>query len=115
MSEAIVGVDVGGTFTDLVYMEPGGHVRIVKVPTTPADQSEGFMAALAEAGAELSAVANISHGTTTTTNATTTNTVTTSATAAAATTTTTTITAATTSPLTTTTVTTTYIVAQNHG
>ena len=69
MSEAIVGVDVGGTFTDLVYMEPGGHVRIVKVPTTPADQSEGFMVALAEAGAELSAVANISHGTTTTTNA----------------------------------------------
>ena len=69
MSEAIVGVDVGGTFTDLVYMEPGGDVRIAKVPTTPADQSEGFMAALAEAGAELSAVANISHGTTTTTNA----------------------------------------------
>ena len=51
MSEAIVGVDVGGTFTDLVYMEPGGDVRIAKVPTTPADQSEGFMAALAEAWA----------------------------------------------------------------
>jgi len=69
VSEAIVGVDVGGTFTDLVYMEPGGDVRIAKVPTTPADQAEGFMAALAEAGVELSAVANISHGTTTTTNA----------------------------------------------
>ena len=70
MSGAIVGVDVGGTFTDLVYMEPeSGDVRIAKVPTTPADQAEGFMAALAEAGVELSAVANISHGTTTTTNA----------------------------------------------
>ncbi|MEE8173517.1 MAG: hydantoinase/oxoprolinase family protein [Alphaproteobacteria bacterium] len=70
MSEAIVGVDVGGTFTDLVYMEPGGgDVRIAKVPTTPANQEQGFMAALAEAGVELAGVANISHGTTTTTNA----------------------------------------------
>ena len=70
MSEAIVGVDVGGTFTDLVYLEPGGgDVRIAKVPTTPDNQAEGFMAALADAGAELAKVANISHGTTTTTNA----------------------------------------------
>ncbi|MDP6474172.1 MAG: hydantoinase/oxoprolinase family protein [Alphaproteobacteria bacterium] len=70
MNEAIVGVDVGGTFTDLVYMEPGGgDVRIAKVPTTPANQAEGFMAALAEAGVELASAANISHGTTTTTNA----------------------------------------------
>ena len=69
MSGAIVGVDVGGTFTDLVYMEPGGDVRIAKVPTTPGNQAEGFMAALAEASVELASVANISHGTTTTTNA----------------------------------------------
>ena len=70
MSGAIVGVDVGGTFTDLIYMEPGsGDVRIAKVPTTPDNQAEGFMAALAEAGVELASVANISHGTTTTTNA----------------------------------------------
>ncbi len=70
MSGAIVGVDVGGTFTDLIYMEPGsGDVRIAKVPTTPDNQAEGFMAALAEASVELATVANISHGTTTTTNA----------------------------------------------
>lgn len=70
MSGAIVGVDVGGTFTDLIYMEPGsGDVRIAKVPTTPDNQAEGFMAALAEAAVELATVANISHGTTTTTNA----------------------------------------------
>ena len=70
MSGAIVGVDVGGTFTDLVYMDPGsGAVRIAKVPTTPGNQAEGFMAALAEADVELATVANISHGTTTTTNA----------------------------------------------
>jgi len=70
VSEAIIGVDVGGTFTDLIYMEPGGgDVRIAKVPTTPGNQAEGFMAALAAAEVELSGVANISHGTTTTTNA----------------------------------------------
>jgi len=70
VSEAIIGVDVGGTFTDLIYMEPGGGaVRIAKVPTTPGNQAKGFMAALAEAKVELSGVANISHGTTTTTNA----------------------------------------------
>ena len=70
MSEAIIGVDVGGTFTDLIYMEPGGgDVRIAKVPTTPGNQAEGFMAALVAAETELAGVANISHGTTTTTNA----------------------------------------------
>ncbi len=70
MSGAIVGVDVGGTFTDLVYIEPeGGAVRIAKVPTTPGNQAEGFMAAIGEAQAELAAISNISHGTTTTTNA----------------------------------------------
>jgi N-methylhydantoinase A len=70
VSGAIIGVDVGGTFTDLVYMAPGGgDVRIAKVPTTPDNQAHGFMAALAEAGVELAGVANISHGTTISTNA----------------------------------------------
>ena len=70
MSGAIVGVDVGGTFTDLVFIEPdSGDVRIAKVPTTPGNQAEGFMAALTEASVDLASVANISHGTTTTTNA----------------------------------------------
>ncbi|MFP6777573.1 MAG: hydantoinase/oxoprolinase family protein [Alphaproteobacteria bacterium] len=70
MSGAIVGIDVGGTFTDLVFMEPdSGDVRIAKVPTTPGNQAEGFMAALTEVSVDLASVANISHGTTTTTNA----------------------------------------------
>jgi len=70
LSGAIVGIDVGGTFTDLVFMEPdSGDVRIAKVPTTPGNQAEGFMAALTEASVDLASVANISHGTTTTTNA----------------------------------------------
>ncbi len=70
MTETIIGVDVGGTFTDLVSIEPGtGEVRVAKVPTTVENQAYGVLAALEGVGARLAEVANISHGTTTTTNA----------------------------------------------
>ena len=47
MSGAVVGVDVGGTFTDLILMEPEtGAVRLAKVPSTPANQAAGVLAAL---------------------------------------------------------------------
>src|SRR6266540_4617648 len=42
----LLGVDVGGTFTDAVLLKRG-RVFTAKVPTTPADQSEGVMAAVA--------------------------------------------------------------------
>ena len=64
----VIGVDVGGTFTDLVLME-AGEVRVAKVPTTPDNQAFGVLSALDEAGARLDRVAGISHGTTATTNA----------------------------------------------
>ncbi len=41
-----VGVDVGGTFTDLVALEPDGTIRITKVRSTPADPARGLWAAL---------------------------------------------------------------------
>lgn len=44
----ILGVDVGGTFTDAVLVA-GGETFTAKVPTTPDDQSEGVMRAVAEA------------------------------------------------------------------
>ncbi len=70
MSETIVGVDVGGTFTDLILLEPGsGGVRIAKVPSTTDNQAFGVLSALDSAGATLDRVASINHGTTTTTNA----------------------------------------------
>ena len=40
-----IGVDVGGTFTDLVMRDGGGAVRIAKVPTTAANQAGGVLAA----------------------------------------------------------------------
>src|SRR5439155_25229898 len=41
-----IGIDVGGTFTDLV-LAAGGRIRLDKHPTTPEDQSEGVLAGLA--------------------------------------------------------------------
>ena len=66
----VVGVDVGGTFTDLVVFDPtAGSVRLAKVPTTPDNQAFGVLAALDQAAVDLAAVDMIVHGTTTTTNA----------------------------------------------
>lgn len=66
----VAGVDVGGTFTDLVVFDPAsGAVRLAKVPTTLPNQSGGVLAAFEAAGAELAGIDLIVHGTTTTTNA----------------------------------------------
>ncbi|HSF07156.1 MAG TPA: hydantoinase/oxoprolinase family protein [Methylomirabilota bacterium] len=66
----LVGVDVGGTFTDLVLLdESTGAVRVAKVPTTVRNQADGVLAALAEAAATPAEVQTIVHGTTTATNA----------------------------------------------
>ncbi len=68
----LLGVDVGGTFTDAV-LAVDGRLITAKAPTTPEDQSEGVLAAvravLKRAGAEASAVAELSHGMTVATNA----------------------------------------------
>jgi N-methylhydantoinase A len=66
----IIGVDVGGTFTDLILMdEGGGPPRVAKVPTTPDNQAFGVFQALEETGVPLNEVRAIVHGTTATTNA----------------------------------------------
>jgi N-methylhydantoinase A len=69
--ERIVGVDVGGTFTDLILLDPGSEddVRVAKVPTTIPNQAFGVLAAIAETGLPVADVDLIVHGTTTTTNA----------------------------------------------
>lgn len=66
----LVGVDVGGTFTDVVVRdERDGSVIVAKVPSTPADQAEGFMDGLREVAAEPGLVSLLIHGTTVATNA----------------------------------------------
>ncbi len=66
----IAGIDVGGTFTDLIAIDTAsGAVRLAKVPTTPHNQAFGVLAAIESAGLDLSELALVVHGTTTTTNA----------------------------------------------
>jgi N-methylhydantoinase A len=75
MTQWLVGIDVGGTFTDLVAIGPGGEIHATKVPSTR-DQSEGVLAALGRLAAEigksvpelLADLPLIVHGTTVATN-----------------------------------------------
>jgi N-methylhydantoinase A/oxoprolinase/acetone carboxylase beta subunit len=68
----LLGVDVGGTFTDAV-LASAGSVFTAKSPTTPDDQSEGVLAAiiavLAKAGASADQIDRFAHGMTVGTNA----------------------------------------------
>jgi N-methylhydantoinase A len=63
-----VGIDVGGTFTDLAAITDDGRVVARKVLSTPADQSEGVAAALDAFAAPPGAIGRIAHGTTVVTN-----------------------------------------------
>ena len=66
----VVGIDVGGTFTDLFYSRDGVSVdRVLKVPSTPDDPARGLIDALAAAGVEPADLDLILHGTTIATNA----------------------------------------------
>jgi N-methylhydantoinase A len=62
-----IGVDVGGTFTDLVAIAADGAISVRKVLSTPSDQSEAVASALE--GFDASKVDRIVHGTTVATNA----------------------------------------------
>lgn len=62
--ELAVGIDIGGTFTDLVAVTTGGEVRTGKVPTTPGDLVDGVMTALGQALRTNERVGFFVHGTT---------------------------------------------------
>ncbi|MEA2216150.1 MAG: N-methylhydantoinase [Solirubrobacteraceae bacterium] len=69
----LLGVDVGGTFTDAVLVGAEGAVHTAKVPSTPKGQAAGVMSAVAavleRAGSEPEAVERFAHGMTVATNA----------------------------------------------
>jgi N-methylhydantoinase A len=66
----VVGIDVGGTFTDLFYSGDGISVdAVLKVPSTPDDPSRGLIDALEAAGIAPASLDVILHGTTIATNA----------------------------------------------
>jgi N-methylhydantoinase A len=69
MSEARLGVDVGGTFTDLVSLSEEGALITAKVPSTPKDQSAGVMNAMETSEVEPASIAALAHGMTVATNA----------------------------------------------
>ena len=72
-----IGIDIGGTFTDLAAVDESGAVSIAKYPTTPSDQSLGLLEGLSALAAELDLsraellthTSLIIHGTTVATNA----------------------------------------------
>ena len=68
----LLGVDVGGTFTDAVLFD-GERLHTAKLPTTPGDQSQGVIAAVAAvielAGSDASEIEAFAHGMTVGTNA----------------------------------------------
>lgn len=63
-----IGVDVGGTFTDIVVFEPGSGLRLIKVLTTPKWPDDGVMSGLEKAVQELDSVDALIHATTLGTN-----------------------------------------------
>ncbi len=68
-----VGVDIGGTFTDLAFLRPDGKLDKKKVPSTPTDYSraivEGISDYCSEKGIPATGIAEIVHATTLATNA----------------------------------------------
>jgi N-methylhydantoinase A len=72
LSKWVAGIDVGGTFTDLLLYEQGAahpKVKFAKVPTTVPNQADGVLAAIAATGIAPADLDLVIHGTTATTNA----------------------------------------------
>jgi N-methylhydantoinase A len=68
-----IGVDTGGTFTDVVAVDTGtGQIATTKTPSTPADPADGFLTGIGKIlnliGAAPNAIESVLHGTTVATN-----------------------------------------------
>ena len=63
-----IGIDTGGTFTDIVAVRDG-EVRTAKVPSTPPHFDQGLINSIEQVGVPLDEIVLLAHGTTVTTNA----------------------------------------------
>jgi N-methylhydantoinase A len=69
-SRLVIGIDVGGTFTDVFVLdEASGACTVAKVPTTRHDPAQGILDGLRRVAGDLGTIATIVHGTTVGTNA----------------------------------------------
>ena len=69
-SDYVIGLDVGGTFTDVFFLDQStGHCAIAKLPSLPGDPATSFINGIARQVDDFSAIATIVHGTTVATNA----------------------------------------------
>lgn len=69
-SRCVVGVDVGGTFTDLLLIDEGTRsFKVAKVPTSTGDQAIGFLQGIRALGMRPDGIDSVIHGTTAGTNA----------------------------------------------
>ena len=67
MPRTVVGIDVGGTFTDIAVLQDG-RLAVHKLPSTPRNPTEGIVQGVGEAGVEIES-ADFVHGSTVATNA----------------------------------------------
>jgi N-methylhydantoinase A len=66
----VIGVDVGGTFTDVFFLDEANQsIAIAKVPSTRGDQSVGFIGGLRQGAPDFKTISTVVHGTTVGTNA----------------------------------------------
>ncbi|HEY0816749.1 MAG TPA: hydantoinase/oxoprolinase family protein [Pseudonocardia sp.] len=59
-----MGVDIGGTFTDVAVLDESGRLRVGKVLTTPGQEDRGVLGAIEHSGAPLDSITLLVHGTT---------------------------------------------------
>ena len=64
-----VGVEIGGTFTDMVWADTDGQLHTGKTPSTPQAIHQAVLNVVAEAGVDLAGVEQVTHGSTIATNA----------------------------------------------
>lgn len=65
----VLGIDIGGTFTDCILIDEAGELRVAKLPTTPEDLSQGVMEGWARLGVKAAELDRFVHGSTVATNA----------------------------------------------